>query len=120
MKNRFIASRLSGRLFYLLISVVIAVLAPFSPVAQLAQASGPGGAISVNPAPNEGANPGGTYYKVVYQLSDGVAATEYWVVPAASPATVSGIRATIVPASIAAQYVTKGYLDAQLAAKADS
>src|SRR4051812_30089849 len=60
------------------------------------------GAISAQLAPNEGATPEGSYYKVVYKLSDGTTATEYWVVPAASPATVSGVRASVVPASVAA------------------
>src|SRR5947209_15027937 len=50
------------------------------------------GALIASLAPNEGAAPAGSYYKVVYKLSDGTTATEYWVVPAATPTTVGAIR----------------------------
>jgi hypothetical protein len=87
-------------------------------------ALGPGGAINVQLAPNEGATPAGSYYKVVYKLTNGInsstTATEYWTVPAASPpglnVTVGAIRAAVVAAQVAAQFVTRQYVDAQTAA----
>jgi len=69
------------------------------------------GALTAALAPNEGAAPAGSYYKVVYKLSDGTTATEYWVVPAASPTTVGAIRARVVPSQTAAQFVTRQYVD---------
>jgi hypothetical protein len=72
---------------------------------------GAGGALSTQLAPNEGGTPAGSYYKVVYKLSDGTTATEYWTVPATSPTTVSAIRATVVPSQVAAQLVTRQYVD---------
>lgn len=72
---------------------------------------GAGGALSVQLAPNEGAQPAGSYYKVVYKLADGATASEYWVVPVASPALVGAIRATVVPTTVAAQLVTRQYVD---------
>lgn len=72
---------------------------------------GSGGALNVQLAPNENATPAGSYYKVVYKLSDGTTSTEYWTVPAATPTTVGSIRATVVPAQIAAQLVTRQYVD---------
>jgi hypothetical protein len=75
---------------------------------------GANGALNTQLAPNEGAIPAGSYYKVVYKLSDGTTATEYWIVPAASPTNVGAIRATVVPAQVAAQLVTRQYVDSVL------
>ena len=85
---------------------------------------GADGALNVQLAPNEGATPAGSYYKVVYKLTNGASAsttgssttaTEYWTVPAASPpgsnVTIGAIRATVVPAQVAAQLVTRQYVD---------
>ena len=72
---------------------------------------GAGGALSTQLAPNEGATPAGSYYKIVYQLSDGTTATEYWTVPIATPTSVGLIRATVVPSQVAAQLVTRQYVD---------
>ena len=47
---------------------------------------GSNGALDVDLVPNAGATPAGVYYTVVYQLGPGTAKTEYWVVPATSPA----------------------------------
>jgi len=47
---------------------------------------GPLGAFTAHLVPNVGASPAGTYYVVVFQLSDGTVRTEYWAVPATSPA----------------------------------
>ena len=76
---------------------------------------GAAGALNVALAPNEGAVPAGSYYKVVYKLSDGTTSTEYWTVPAASPATLGAIRAQVVPSQMAAQLVTRQYVDSVLA-----
>jgi hypothetical protein len=75
-----------------------------------------GGALIVQLAPNEGASPEGTYYKVVYQLDDGTTSTEYWMVSSATPATVGAIRATVVPRSVAAQFATRAYVDSAVSA----
>lgn len=75
---------------------------------------GANGVLNTQLAPNEGAIPAGSYYKVVYKLSDGTTATEYWTVPAASPAKIGAIRATVVPAQVAAQLVTRQYVDSVL------
>src|SRR6266481_6237528 len=48
---------------------------------ELSAVIGTSGLLTLGLAPNEGATPGGTYYKVVYKLSDGTTSTEYWVVP---------------------------------------
>ena len=47
---------------------------------------GANGALSVALVPNASATPAGVYYTVVYQLGPGEIRTEYWVVPATSPA----------------------------------
>src|SRR3954471_1201563 len=76
---------------------------------------GPAGAsagqLTVALAPNAGSIPAGTYYKVVYKLDDGTTTTEYWVVPATGPTTIAAIRATVVPTQVAAQLVSKQYVD---------
>jgi hypothetical protein len=51
------------------------------------------GFLTLNLAPNQGAYPEGTYYTVIYHLDDGTVTREYWVVPAASTAAISSIRA---------------------------
>jgi hypothetical protein len=75
---------------------------------------GANGALSTQLAPNEGATPAGSYYKVVYKLTDGTTATEYWTVPITTPTTVGLIRATVVPSQVAAQLVTRQYVDSVL------
>src|SRR5579872_1929816 len=149
--NSLTASRLTGRLFYCLISLLLAV--------RLAHASGPAttiisdivyrgdgtpaagtlliswpafisadahsvaagsmnltigaaGAISLALVPNVGADPAGTYYTVVYQLSDGTSSTEYWSVPATSPTTIAAVRSVVAPPMVASQFVSKTYVDA--------
>ena len=77
---------------------------------------GASGALSTQLAPNEGATPAGSYYKVVYKLSYGTTATEYWTVPIATPTNVGLIRATVVPSQVAAQLVTRQYVDNVLGA----
>ena len=153
IKTLFDPGRLSGRLFYCLVSVAIAVgmahatgpslttindvvyradgqpaagtlviswtaftTADNKPVAagELSLTLGAQGALNIALAPNQGATPAGSYYKVVYKLSDGTTATEYWVVPAASPATVGNIRANVVPTQVAAQLVSRQYVDTAL------
>ena len=79
---------------------------------------GPGGAVSVALVPNEGAEPAGTYYKVVLKLNGGDTSTEFWTVPAASPATISAIRATVMPANVAVQAASRAYVDTAVAGKA--
>jgi hypothetical protein len=80
---------------------------------------GSAGAFNAGLVPNAGANPAGTYYKVVYKLDDQTTSTEYWSVPATSPATIGAIRSLVVPTSVAAQFVSKSYVDTQVAPKAN-
>jgi hypothetical protein len=74
------------------------------------------GSVSMALAPNVGANPQGTYYTVVYHLNDGTVQKEYWVVPQAATATISEMRARVVPAAVAQQSVTQQYVDASISA----
>ena len=74
----------------------------------------PDGSVSMTLAPNVGANPQGTYYTVVYQMTDGTVQKEYWVVPQAATATISEMRARVVPAAVAQQSVTQQYVDASI------
>ncbi len=77
---------------------------------------GAGGGLSVALAPNAGATPLGSYYTAVYHLDDGTVSREFWVVPvSASPVQVSGIRSTVLPASVAMQTVSKSYVDTAIA-----
>jgi hypothetical protein len=69
------------------------------------------GYVSVNLAPNLGSTPAGLFYTAVYNLSDGSTSTEYWTVPATSPATIAQVRAQVMPAAQAVQAVSKAYVD---------
>lgn len=72
---------------------------------------GADGYVSLKLAPNQGAAPAGLYYTAVYHLSDGSTSSEYWIVPAAAQASLSQIRAQVMPAAQAVQPVSKGYVD---------
>ncbi len=50
-------------------------------------------------APNAGAMPAGTYYRVTYKLNDGTTNQEFWVVPATQTTTIGAIRSTLAPAN---------------------
>jgi hypothetical protein len=73
---------------------------------------GPLGQFNASLAPNAGAMPAGTYYRVTYKLNDGSTSQEYWVVPATQTTTIGAIRSTLVPASVAAQFLTRVWADA--------
>lgn len=77
---------------------------------------GAGGALSVSLVPNASANPANTYYTVVFQLDDNVR-TEYWVVPAKSPAVLADVRATPGTGNTS-QLVSRQYVDSAVAGKA--
>ena len=81
---------------------------------------GPSGQVSLALAPNQGASPAGTYYKVVLKLNDGTTSTEYWTVPEQGPVTITQIRSQVVPQSVAVQMATRQYVDSAVASKADS
>lgn len=51
------------------------------PAGSMSLAIGPFGVINLALAPNQGATPAGTYYKVVMKLNDGTTSEEFWVVP---------------------------------------
>ena len=75
-----------------------------------------GGVFTVALAPNAGSNPMGSYYTAIYHLDDGTVSREYWVVPVSTtPVTISSIKSTVLPASVALQTVTKSYVDTQIA-----
>ena len=74
-------------------------------------AIGADGFVSVNLAPNLGSSPAGLYYTAIYHLSDGTTSTEYWVIPAAAQATIAQVRSQVMPATQAAQAVSKAYVD---------
>ncbi|HEX8924405.1 MAG TPA: hypothetical protein VF786_01360, partial [Terriglobales bacterium] len=82
----------------------------------LAVKIGANGAFAVQLVPNSGAKPEGSYYKVVMKLDDGTTSEESWVVPAVSTTTVAAVRGTVAPASVAAQYVGRDYVDSAIAA----
>ncbi len=72
---------------------------------------GSGGLFNASLAPNSGATPAGTYYRVTYKLDDGSTASEYWTVPNLTTTTIGAIRSTLVPANQAAQFLTREYAD---------
>ncbi len=74
------------------------------------------GGISIPLIPNTGASPSGSYYRVVMNLDDGTTSEEMWVVPATATTTVAAIRAKVVPQAVAAQFVSRDYVDSALAA----
>jgi hypothetical protein len=78
-------------------------------------AIGQDGFVSVHLAANAGASPMGTYYTAVYHLNDGTVNKEYWVVPQAASASLTLVRAELVPATVAVQSATKQYVDASIA-----
>ena len=72
---------------------------------------GTNGALNLALAPNDGATPAGTFYKVVTKETTGITAIEYWVVPAATTTNLATIRTQMLPSNVAAQAVTRSYLD---------
>jgi hypothetical protein len=90
-----------------------------TPVAagNLSTTLGKGGALSVRLAPNAGATPASMYYVVVYQLDDGSVRTEYWMVSATTPTTLSAVRATPGSGSTS-QLASRQYVDSEIAGKA--
>jgi hypothetical protein len=74
----------------------------------------PDGSVNMALAPNAGANPQGSYYTVVYHMNDGTVQKEYWVVPQGPTATISELRARVVPAAVAQQSVTQQYVDTSI------
>jgi hypothetical protein len=74
------------------------------------------GSVSMGLTPNVGANPQGTYYTVVYHMNDGTVQKEYWVVPQTATATISQMRARVVPAAVAQQSVSQQYVDTSISA----
>jgi len=77
-----------------------------------------GGALSVQLVSNANAMPANTVYTVVYQLSEGVR-TEYWVVPATSPATLAQVRTVLGAPSGASQMASQQYVQSAVAGKAN-
>ncbi|MGH9528875.1 MAG: hypothetical protein ACRD2S_03045 [Terriglobales bacterium] len=80
---------------------------------------GAGGALSIQLVPNIGATPSATFYTVVYQLDDGTAKTEYWVVPTTSPSTIAAVRTTPGSPGQPSQLATEQFVNTALAGKAN-
>ena len=76
---------------------------------------GADGFATVNLTPNQGAEPEGMYYTVVYHLAGQPVSTEYWTVPATGTATIASVRATVEPSMEAVQTVSKTYVDSLVA-----
>ncbi len=86
------------------------------PAGELTATIGANGSIAIPLIPNIGSSPSGSYYKVIFKLNDGTASEEQWVVPVATTTTVAEIRAKVVPQAVAAQFASREYVDAALAA----
>ncbi len=55
------------------------------------------GTIAISLAPNIGATPGGTSYKVRYYLENGASYEEHWIVPSGGPFEINDVRVTSPP-----------------------
>jgi hypothetical protein len=75
------------------------------------------GGIAIPLIANTGSTPAGSYYKVVIKMDDGTTSEEQWVVPAVATTTVAAIRAKVVPQAVAAQFVSRDYVDSLLSAQ---
>ena len=84
------------------------------PMGVVTETIGANGSISIPLIPNSGASPSGSYYRVFMKLDDGTTSQEMWVVPAGATTTVAAIRAKVVPQAVAAQFVSRDYLDSLL------
>jgi len=73
------------------------------------------GSMTVHLSPNSGATPAGTFYTVVYQLTDGTLKIEYWSVGKASPATIAQVRTLGGLGTPGSQFATQQYVNAPLA-----
>src|SRR5450631_2317302 len=80
---------------------------------------GSGGSLAVSLVPNVAATPAGTVYRVVYQLNDGTAKTEYWVVPTSSPTTIAVVRTILGTSGSASQIASQQYVNTAVATKAN-
>ncbi len=78
------------------------------------------GGFNASLAPNTGASPVGTYYRAIFKLNDGTTDSEYWVVPNTSSTTIGAIRSKLVPASQAAQFLTRDFADSTYVALAST
>ena len=70
------------------------------------------GQFNASLAPNAGAVPAGSSYRVTYKLNDGTTNQEFWVVPATPTTTIGAIRSVLAPANVAAQFLTRAWADA--------
>ena len=78
---------------------------------------GANGLLTLALAPNQGATPAGTFYTAVYHLDDGTVSREFWTLPASTGAvTLSAVRSTVLPATVAVQTASKSYVDDAVAA----
>jgi hypothetical protein len=80
---------------------------------------GANGALSVELVPNLNATPANTPYTVIYQLNDGTVKTEYWLVPAASPTTLSAVRVALGTGNGATQLASQQFVSQALSGKAN-
>jgi hypothetical protein len=80
---------------------------------------GANGAVDVALVPNTGSTPA-SFYTVVVKSEDGSSMTEFWTVPSSTSSTVAAVRSKVVPASIAAQFVGRDYVDSAIATASGS
>jgi hypothetical protein len=88
------------------------------PAGEMTVTTNASGGITIPLIANTGSSPSGSYYRVYLKLDDGTTSEEQWVVPAVSTTTIAAIRATVVPQAVAAQFVSRDYVDTALAAVA--
>ena len=69
--------------------------------------------------PNLNATPANTPYTVIYQLNDGTVKTEYWLVPAASPTTLSAVRVALGTGNGGTQLASQQFVSQALSGKAN-
>ena len=73
------------------------------------------GNLTAQLVPNTGSTPSGSYYRVVLRLDDGTTSEEMWVVPNVAQITISAVRASVVPATAAKQFLGRDDLVTALA-----
>ena len=81
----------------------------------MSMAIGADGWVEIPLIANTGSNPEGTFYRVTLKLDDGTTSEEYWVVPQVETTTVGAVRSTLVPLTVAQQFVGRDYVDTKFA-----
>lgn len=80
---------------------------------------GTNGWLSLSLVPNAGALPAGSYYTVVYHLTDGTVRQDYWVVPGSGTAALSSVESALIP-SMQGGGVSQSYVQSAIASATNS